>query len=120
MRALLAPLPPVRADQALLRQVLDDPFWRVRHAAVKVLADLYHAQIQAGNLIPTLESCWSEIAYLQFGDNPGRKEPGTGEINYRFLFGFIDSIGYRAWIGCEYKPKAATLDGLGWRAAHGI
>ncbi|TMG88180.1 MAG: TIM barrel protein [Betaproteobacteria bacterium] len=56
----------------------------------------------------------------QLADNPGRNEPGTGEINYRFLFGFIDSIGYEGWIGCEYKPKGKTIDGLGWRAAHGV
>ena len=55
----------------------------VNSPAVKMLADLYHEQIQAGNLIPTLETCWSEIGYIQFGDNPGRNEPGTGEINYR-------------------------------------
>ena len=51
------------------------------------------------------------------GDNPGRKEPGTGEINYPFLFAHLDRIGYDGWIGCEYKPRGRTEDGLGWREA---
>ena len=50
----------------------------------------------------------------QLADNPGRHEPGTGEINYPFLFGFIDQLGYEGWIGCEYKPAARTEDGLSW------
>jgi len=57
---------------------------------------------------------------VQLADNPGRGEPGSGEINYRYLFGFLNEIGYTGWIGCEYKPRAGTVDGLGWRAAHGV
>ena len=53
-------------------------------------------------------------------DNPGRNEPGTGEINYQFLFRWLDEIGYKGWVGCEYKPKAGTVEGLGWRAAHNV
>lgn len=75
---------------------------------VKVLADLYHAQIQAGNLIPTLESCWDEIAYIQFGDNPGRLEPGTGEINYKTIVGWLRKRGYAGVIGMEHGN---SLDG---------
>ena len=82
--------------------------------------DIYHMQRMEGELANTIKAHLSQIAHLQLADNPGRNEPGTGEINYRFLFGFIDSIGYDGWIGCEYKPKAATGDGLGWRAAHGV
>ena len=82
--------------------------------------DIYHMQRMEGELASTIKSHLPQIAHLQLADNPGRNEPGTGEINYRFLFGFIDSIGYDGWIGCEYKPKAATMDGLGWRAAHGV
>ena len=70
--------------------------------AVKVLADLYHAQIQAGNLIPTIEACWSEIGYIQFGDNPGRKEPGTGEINYANIVKWLRSRRYAGVIGMEH------------------
>ena len=82
--------------------------------------DIYHMQRMEGELASTIKLHLPQIAHLQLADNPGRNEPGTGEINYRFLFGFIDSIGYDGWIGCEYKPKAATMDGLGWRAAHGV
>ena len=82
--------------------------------------DIYHMQRMEGEIASTIKAHLPQIAHLQLADNPGRNEPGTGEINYRFLFGFIDSIGYDGWIGCEYKPKAATMDGLGWRAAHGV
>lgn len=69
---------------------------------IKVLADLYHQQIQAGNLIPTLDSCWDEIGYIQFGDNPGRNEPGTGEINYRNVVRWLRGRGYAGVIGMEH------------------
>src|SRR5213079_639031 len=67
--------------------------------------DIYHAQRMEGELIATLEKNLARIAHVQLADNPGRHEPGTGEINYRFLFEFLDAIGYGGWIGCEYKPK---------------
>jgi len=82
--------------------------------------DIYHMQRMEGELAATIKAHLPRIAHMQLADNPGRNEPGTGEINYRFLFGFIDAIGYDGWIGCEYKPKGTTLDGLGWRAAHGV
>lgn len=69
---------------------------------VKVLADLYHEQIQSGNLIPTLEMCWSEIGYIQFGDNPGRNEPGTGEINYATVVQWLRNRRYGGVIGMEH------------------
>ena len=71
-------------------------------------------QIMEGDLARTIEANLDLIGHIQIADNPGRHEPGTGEINYPFLFGHLDAIGYRGWVGCEYKPKAATLDGLGW------
>ena len=76
--------------------------------------DIYHMQVMEGNLAETMEKNLGAIAHLQLADNPGRHEPGTGEINYDFLFRHIDRIGYRGWIGCEYKPAAATEAGLGW------
>ena len=82
--------------------------------------DIYHMQRMEGELANTIKAHLPQIAHLQVADNPGRNEPGTGGINYRFLFGFIDSIGYDGWIGCEYKPKGKTIDGLDWRAAHGL
>jgi hydroxypyruvate isomerase len=74
----------------------------VNSPAVKILADLYHEQIQAGNLIRTLETCWDEIGYIQFGDNPGRKEPGTGEINYRNIVRWLRSKAFSGVIGMEH------------------
>jgi hydroxypyruvate isomerase len=76
--------------------------------------DIYHMQIMEGNLAPTIERLLHRIRHLQLADNPGRHEPGTGEINYPFLFGFLDRLGYTGWIGCEYKPAGTTLQGLGW------
>ena len=70
--------------------------------AVKVLADLYHEQIQAGNLIATMDACWGEIAYLQFGDNPGRNEPGTGEINYHNVVRWLRARKFAGVIGMEH------------------
>lgn len=79
--------------------------------AVKILADLYHEQIQSGNLIPALETCWSEIAYLQFGDNPGRKEPGTGEINYATIVRWLRAKAYAGVIGMEHGNATAGRAG---------
>jgi hydroxypyruvate isomerase len=76
--------------------------------------DIYHMQIMEGDLARTIETHLARIPHMQLADNPGRNEPGTGEINYSFLFGHIDRIGYRGWIGCEYKPKTTTLEGLAW------
>lgn len=79
--------------------------------AVKVLADLYHEQIQAGNLIPTLETCWDEIAYIQFGDNPGRNEPGTGEINYRNVVRWLRGRNFAGVIGMEHGNSVRGREG---------
>jgi hydroxypyruvate isomerase len=67
-----------------------------------------------GELAATLQKHLSRIAHLQLADNPGRNEPGTGEIHYPFLFAHLDRIGYAGWIGCEYKPATTTDAGLGW------
>jgi hydroxypyruvate isomerase len=69
---------------------------------VKILADLYHEQIQSGNLIPVLDTCWSEIGYIQFGDNPGRNEPGTGEVNYANIVRWLRGRNYAGVIGMEH------------------
>ncbi len=74
----------------------------VSSPACKILDDLYHQQIQEGNLIPNMEKAWDEIAYIQVGDNPGRKEPTTGEINYRNVFGWLHKKGYKGIIGMEH------------------
>lgn len=78
--------------------------------------DIYHMQIMEGDIATTVKKHFDRIAHVQLADNPGRNEPGTGEINYPFLFRYLDEIGYRGWIGCEYKPKTSTLESLGWYA----
>lgn len=77
--------------------------------------DIYHAQRMEGELAATLQKHLGRIAHVQLADNPGRHEPGTGEIHYPFLFAHLDRIGYTGWIGCEYKPATTTEAGLGWR-----
>ena len=77
--------------------------------------DIYHMQRMEGELANTIKNHLSLIKHVQLADNPGRFEPGTGEINYRYLLNFLDEIGYGGWVGCEYKPKAGTEAGLGWR-----
>jgi hydroxypyruvate isomerase len=80
--------------------------------------DLYHQQRSGGELLATFRSLRDRIAHLQVADNPGRNEPGTGEINYQFLFDALDREGYDGWIGCEYKPVTTTSAGLGWAASY--
>jgi hydroxypyruvate isomerase len=76
--------------------------------------DFYHMQITQGDLIRTFERLKDRIAHVQIADNPGRNEPGTGEINYGFILNELDRLGYDGWVGCEYRPKAGTTEGLGW------
>ena len=76
--------------------------------------DIYHAQRMEGELANTMSAQLARIGHIQLADNPGRNEPGSGEINYPFLFKHLDRIGYTGWIGCEYKPAAGTVAGLGW------
>ena len=87
---------------------------------IRVQYDIYHMQRMEGELAATIKANLPMIGHIQLADNPGRFEPGTGEINYRYLFGMLDEIGYGGWIGCEYKPKAGTAAGLSWIAAHGL
>jgi hydroxypyruvate isomerase len=76
--------------------------------------DIYHAQRYEGELAATMKQHLAKIGHIQFADNPGRNEPGTGEINFDFLFAHIDRIGYTGWLGAEYKPASSTEAGLGW------
>ena len=81
---------------------------------LKLQFDIYHAQRMEGDLMNTIRDHIDVIAHMQLADNPGRHEPGTGEIDYPFLFEGIDAAGYNGWIGCEYIPSADTEEGLGW------
>jgi len=82
--------------------------------------DIYHMQRTEGELAANMQKHLARIAHIQLADNPGRNEPGTGEINYPFLFAWLDRIGYQGWIGCEYKPASTTEAGLGWRQRMGV
>jgi hydroxypyruvate isomerase len=79
--------------------------------ACKILDDLYHQQVTEGNLIPNLDAAWDEIAYFQIGDNPGRQEPTTGEINYRNVFGHIHAKGFDGILGMEHGVSGDGIEG---------
>ncbi|MCA8996603.1 MAG: TIM barrel protein [Planctomycetaceae bacterium] len=83
----------------------------VNSPACKILFDIYHQQITEGNLIPNIDACWDEIGYFQSGDNPGRKEPGTGEINYRNVFKHIHEKGFDGVIGMEHGNSMKGVEG---------
>jgi hydroxypyruvate isomerase len=83
----------------------------VASPSCKILFDMYHQQITEGNLIPNIDAAWDEIAYFQVGDNPGRREPGTGEINYRNVFRHIHSKGYAGVVGMEHGNSRPGRDG---------
>jgi hydroxypyruvate isomerase len=100
-----------RTDQAL--SIIDE----VGSTNLLLQYDIYHAQRMEGELAATITKNMARIGHIQLADNPGRGEPGTGEINYAWLFKHIDAAGYTGWIGCEYKPKSDTVNGLGWRTA---
>jgi hydroxypyruvate isomerase len=79
--------------------------------------DIYHQQRMCGEIIATFLRLKDRIAHIQIADNPGRHEPGTGEINFANVFRALESVGYDGWIGCEYRPKTTTIEGLGWMRA---
>ena len=84
------------------------------HPNLAVLYDFYHMQIMEGDLALTVKENLPAIKHIQIADNPGRHEPGTGEINYNFLLPYLDEIGYDGWVGCEYGPSGNTERTLGW------
>jgi hydroxypyruvate isomerase len=86
----------------------------VEAANLKLQFDIYHAQVMAGDLARTIESAIGRIGHVQIADNPGRHEPGTGEIRFPYLFRRLDELGYAGWIGCEYIPLTTTDAGLVW------
>ncbi len=81
--------------------------------------DVYHAQRTEGNLVQILREHLAKIEHIQIADNPGRHQPGTGEINYPFLFAEMDRLGYQGYVGLEYVPSPGTLTSLGWIHEYG-
>ncbi len=102
-----------RSDQAAA--ILDE----VGSPNLLIQYDIYHAQRMEGELAATISRHLDRIGHIQLADNPGRNEPGTGEIHYPWLLRHIDRAGYQGWIGCEYKPAGDTREGLGWIQAMG-
>ncbi len=86
----------------------------VNHPNLFLQYDVYHMQAMEGNLIQTITANLTSIAHIQIADNPGRHEPGTGEINFANIFRLLDSEGYAGWVGCEYLPLTTTEEGLHW------
>jgi hydroxypyruvate isomerase len=82
---------------------------------VRMQLDLYHLQMTQGNLAAALRRYRGIYAHVQVAGVPGRNEPDLGEVNYRYLFSLLDELGYQGWVGCEYRPRGATPEGLGWR-----
>jgi hydroxypyruvate isomerase len=85
---------------------------------LKLQYDLFHMQIVEGDLAKTIEANLAAIGHVQFADVPDRHEPGTGEVNFDFLFGWLDRVGYRGWVGAEYVPAQGTAASLGWFKRH--
>jgi len=101
------------SDFDLAASVVDD----VAMENVSLQFDIYHRQILHGDIVRGLEAHISKIGHVQIADVPERHEPGTGEINFERVFETLDALGYDGWVGCEYRPKGATMDGLGWMSA---
>jgi 2-dehydrotetronate isomerase len=92
----------------------DSILQELSHPALKIQFDWYHAQIMGGDLTRRTEKFFSKIGHFQLAGVPDRAEPDLGEVNFPFLFRLVDSLHYDGWIGCEYRPKGVTEEGLGW------
>lgn len=92
----------------------------VASPALRLQLDLYHRQIMRGDLAESLREFMSVTGHIQISNVPGRHEPDAGEINYPYLLDLIDSLGYDGYVGCEYRPRTTTLEGLGWARRYGI
>jgi hydroxypyruvate isomerase len=87
-------------------------------ANLKVQMDLYHCQIVEGDVAMKIRRHIADIGHVQIAGVPERHEPSTGEVNYPYLFDLLDSVGYAGWVGCEYRPRGGTSEGLAWMAAY--
>jgi 2-dehydrotetronate isomerase len=103
-----------RAEQAA------DIIAKVERPNVRIQFDFYHAQIVGGDLTRRFEKHLPLVGHVQIAAVPSRQEPGEGEVNYPAIFTALDRLGYDGWIGCEYRPRGKTEDGLGWARGYGI
>lgn len=97
-------------DSGAARRIIE----RVGRDNLRLQLDLYHRQIMRGDLAEAIRSFLPITGHIQIAGVPGRHEPDFGEINYPFLFDLLDELGYDGWVGCEYRPRGATTDGLAW------
>ena len=97
-----------------------DVIGKVGKGNIRMQFDFYHVQIVGGDLIHRLEKFLPVIGHLQCAAVPSRHEPDEGEVNYPAIFAAVDRVGYKGWIGAEYRPRARTEDGLGWARAYGV
>jgi hydroxypyruvate isomerase len=93
---------------------------KVDRPNARLQLDLYHCQIMEGDLAVRTRNLMPRVSHVQIAGTPGRHEPDVGEVNYPFLYDLLDELGYAGWVGCEYRPKAGTLAGLGWARRYGI
>lgn len=99
-----------QAEGHAIREAVGEP-------NLKVQMDFYHAQIVEGDLAMTFRKHFDGVGHIQIASVPARNEPDDGEVNYRYLFRLLDEMGYDGWVGCEYRPRGRTEDGLGWMKA---
>jgi hydroxypyruvate isomerase len=119
---LIEPINPRDRPDYFLKHVehAADIIGKVGAPNLRIQFDFYHVQIVGGDLIRRFEKFGSLIGHVQIAAVPTRGEPDEGEINYPVIFAALDRLGYDGFIGCEYKPRARTEDGLGWAKAYGV
>jgi 2-dehydrotetronate isomerase len=119
---LIEPINPRdRANYFLLRlEHAADVVKKVAAPNVRIQCDFYHVQIVGGDLIKRLETYFPLVGHVQIAAVPSRREPDEGEVNYPEIFAALDRLGYAGWIGCEYRPRTRTEEGLGWAKAYGV
>jgi 2-dehydrotetronate isomerase len=122
IRLLIEPINPRdRPDYFLSRaEHAADIIAKVGRNNVRLQFDFYHVQIVGGDLIKRFEAHFHVVGHVQIAAVPSRHEPDEGEINYPAIYAALDRIGYGGWVGCEYRPRAKTEDGLGWARAYGV
>jgi len=109
---------PCRLDGSLGR--IQNAYRFLAKCKAGIQMDLYHTQMEQGNLASLIQQYINEITYVQIASVPGRHEPTVGEINYRYLLELLQSLDFRGWIGCEYIPRHATDGGLSWARDWGL